>query len=391
MTERIYYEDSHVFDFTAQVRECRKTEGGFEIVLDRTAFFPGGGGQEADSGFLGEVRMEKAYEKDGEIFHCCESPIPAGTVIECRLDWEKRQRLMQNHSGEHIVSGVAHRLYKCENVGFHMGADCVTIDFDRELGEEECRRIERLANQAVRDDVEVRAEFPAPEELAGMDYRSKLELKENVRVVTMVGVDCCACCAPHVQRTGEIGLIKILDFERHRGGTRLSLLCGEDALKDYCEKHESVTAISRALSAKRAEVSAAVGRVLAESERQKERADALSRELVRVKAESAEETGGNLCLFDGILDETAQRELVNLLMDKCSVAAVFCADGGEGLRYIIGSRECDLRRAARSINSAIDGRGGGRPEMIQGRAFADKEKIEKFFAELCLDKTNKSV
>lgn len=390
MTEKLYYEDSHIFAFSAQVKECREIEGGFGIILDRTAFFPGGGGQDADSGYIGQIRIEGAYEEAGEIIHRCKSPIKAETEVECRLDREERLRRMQSHSGEHIVSGIAHRLYGCENVGFHMGAECMTIDFDRELGEEECLRIERLANQAVRDDAAVRAEFPAPEELGSIDYRSKLELKENVRIVTMEGIDCCACCAPHVKRTGEIGFIKILGFERHRGGIRLSLVCGESAFEDYCEKHESVAAISRALSAKRAEVSEAVERVLAEGQRQKERADALSMELVRVKAESMAATAGNLCVFDSVLDETAQRELVNRLMDKCAVAAVFCS-GGDGLRYIIGSRRYDLRRAAKSINAAIDGRGGGRPEMIQGRAFADKEKIEKFFSELCLDKINQNV
>lgn len=392
MTEKLYYEDSHIFEFTARVEACREVKGGYEIRLDRTAFFPGGGGQEPDSGMIGEARVVRAREEGDEILHLCDRAIAPGTQVQCALDREQRLRRMQNHSGEHIVSGIAHRLYGCENVGFHMGETCMTIDFDRELGEEELRRVETLANEAVRDDLEIVCTFPDEQTLKTMEYRSKLELTENVRIVSIEGVDRCACCAPHVGRTGEVGVVKILDWERHRGGVRLSLVCGMDALEDYREKQQSVAAISKALSAKRAEVALAVERVLAEEQRLKERADALSMELVRLRAESTEATEGNLCVFDRVLDEIAQRELVNLLMQKCGgAAAVFCTDGGEGYRYIIGSRSADLRRAAKDINARIDGRGGGRPEMIQGRAFADEESIRKNILELCLDKIERNV
>lgn len=378
MTEKLYYTDSHVFEFIARVLECREAKGGFAVILDRTAFFPEGGGQSADTGSIGAVRVTDVREKNGELLHFCAAPVEPGAELCCRLDAEQRRRRMQNHSGEHVLSGLAHREHGCENVGFHMGADCMTIDFDRELDAVQLERLETLANEAVREDLPVRAFFPAARELASMDYRSKLELTENVRIVEIAGIDRCACCAPHVRSTGEIGLIKLLDFERHRGGVRLSLVCGMDALDDCRRKQEAVIAVSRALSVKRHETVGAVERLLGEERRLKERADALSMELVRRYAEAQPRTEGNICVFDALLDETAQRELVNLLAEKCGgLAAVFCGGDGEGWRYVIGSRVMDLRAGAAALNALIGGRGGGSPRMIMGRARADRDLIQK--------------
>ena len=377
MTEKLYYRDSHMTDFTARVLDCREMKNGWALILDRTAFFPEGGGQAADTGCIGAVHVTDMHERNGEILHCCDAPLPAGTEVDCRIDAEQRFRRMQNHSGEHIVSGIAHTLYGCENVGFHM-AECMTIDFDRELEAEQLAKIETLANQTVRANLPIRAWFPEPEELKTLEYRSKLELTENVRIVEIEGIDRCACCAPHVSFTGEVGVIKLLGFERHRGGVRIDLVCGMDALDDYRQKQQSVTDISRLLSAKRHEVSGAVERVLAEQQKQKEHIASLSMELVRYRAAAFEETDGNICVFDEVLDEPALRELVNVLMEKCGgIAAAFSGNDEEGYRYIIGSRSIDLRKAGREINAAIGGRGGGSSQMIQGRAAADMKTIRK--------------
>ncbi len=379
MTEKLYYADSHLWQFTATVLRCEKTQDAWALCLDRTAFFPEGGGQPADTGFIGPARVTDVQERDGEIWHLSQAPLEPGTEQSCRLDREQRLRRMQDHSGEHIVSGLVHKLHGLENVGFHMGEACMTVDFSGELSWEQLQKIETLANEAVRANVPVRAWFPEPEELEGLRYRSKLELTENVRLVEIEGIDLCACCAPHVERTGEIGLIKLLDAQRHRGGVRVELLCGMDAFDDYRLRQEEVTRVSRLLSAKRDEVPQAVERQLEAAARQKERADRLSLALVRLLAEQAGEGQENICLFDELLDEVAQRELVNLLTEKCSgLAAVFCAGEGEGLRYVIGSRRIDLRANARRINAGIGGRGGGSPTMIQGRATAEPEAIRRF-------------
>lgn len=385
MTEKLYYLDSHLQEFTAKVVDCEYDERGFLITLDKTAFFPEGGGQQPDTGYIGPARVIDVQEKDGIIRHLCEEPLPMGIEILCRIDWDVRFRRMQSHSGEHIVSGVAHRLYGCENVGFHMGEDAITIDLNIDLSWEQLKEVERHANLAIWSDLPVKAWLPSDEELEHMYYRSKMELKERVRVVRIEGYDSCACCAPHVNHTGEIGIIKLLDSQRHRGGTRITMLCGQDAYWDYVRKQESVTEISQLLSAKRDEVAPAVQRILKEQQAMREKCDKLSMELVRVKAESVEKTDGNICLFDSVLDEIAQRELVNQLMEKCEgLAAVFCGNEEDGWRYIIGSKNIDLRANSKAINEAIEGRGGGSTQMIQGMSTGKKEAIEASLKTLSL-------
>ena len=383
MTEKLYYQDSHLFTFEAAVLDCRKEKKGYSVVLDRTAFFPEGGGQLADTGVLGGVRVLDVHERGGEIRHYTDAPLEIGAHVEGFVDAEQRLRRMQNHSGEHILSGLVHNAYGFDNVGFHMGAECMIIDFSGELTWEQLTELETRANEVVRQNIPLHIWFPDASELQSLEYRSKLELTENVRIVEIPGVDRCACCAPHVERTGEVGIVKILDSQRHRGGIRVSVVCGLDALEDYRARQESVTEISRALSAKRGEVTRAVQRVLNEQQSMKERCDALSLALIRFMAEAEPETAGNILVFDATLGEIAQRELVNRLMEKAGgFAAVFCGSNEDGWRYIIGSKRLDLRAMSREINAASQGRGGGTPQMIQGSARADRAEIEAGLREL---------
>jgi alanyl-tRNA synthetase len=325
------------------------------------------------------VRVTDTHEKNGEIVHSCVAPLREGETVTGSVDREVRLARMQNHSGEHIFSGTAHRLFGCSNVGFHMGGDGMTLDFDCEMDADQVRRIETLSNEAVRENLPVKVWFPSKEELKALEYRSKKELEGAVRIVEIPGVDRCACCAPHVYRTGEIGVIKVLNFERHRGGVRLNLVCGMQALEDYRLRQQSVAEISALLSAKRDEVSAAVSRILQEKEALKEKNAALAMELIRFKAEQQPETDGSICLFETIPDEIAMRELTNLLMEKCGALAAVFFPGEEGAwRYIIGSRTMDLRKEAKAINAGIGGRGGGRPEMIQGSARESEDSIRRF-------------
>ena len=378
MTEKLYYTDSHIHEFSARVLSCEKAKKGFAVVLDKTAFFPEGGGQPADTGIIGPAAVRDVQEQNGDIFHYTDQALTPGEEYACALDWEQRLCRMQNHSGEHIVSGITHKLYGFDNVGFHMGAECMTIDFSGELSWEQLTEIETLANQAVRDDLPVKTCFPGPEALSQMEYRSKLELTRDVRIVEIPGTDRCACCAPHVKRTGEIGLIKLLSAERHRGGVRIELVCGMDALRECRLMQENVTAVSGLLSAKRAKSAAAVERVLAEQARLKERVAELSMALARLKAERFGYTEGNICVFDKVLDEVALRELVNLLMEKCGgMAGAFSGSDETGYMYIIGSKNIDLRSHSREINAAINGKGGGTAEMIRGRASTSAENIQK--------------
>ena len=378
MTEKLYYKDSLIHEFEASVISCEQGKSCWYIELDRTAFFPEGGGQYADTGYIGDVRISDVQEKDGRILHYAAAALTVGESYPCRIDYEQRLRRMQAHSGEHIVSGITHNLYGLDNVGFHMGEDGImTIDFSGELEEEQLTLIEKKANEAVRANLPIICTFPDSEALAAMDYRSKLELTENVRIVEIEGIDRCACCAPHMKYTGQIGLIKLIEHSRHRGGIRVTLACGMDALNYVNQIQSSAFAVSRLLSAKRHEIDKAVERVLNEQASAKERIGALSMALAREKADRISPAEGNICIFDSVLDEVALRELVNMLSDKCSgFAAAFSGDDESGYRYIIGSRHVDLRSASKKLNTAINGRGGGTPEMIQGRAASTAALIQ---------------
>ncbi len=382
MTERLYYTDSKMKAFKAAVVSCEETKDGFEVILDRTAFFPEGGGQLGDSGYIGSARVLDTQERNGEVVHYVNQPLTVGAEYDCGIDWEIRFRRMQNHSGEHIVSGLVHKKYGYNNIGFHMGTDFVTIDFDGELSWEELMALEREANLEVAANRRICASFPPEEVLKELHYRSKLELTENVRIVEIEGVDVCACCAPHLSTTAEVGFIKILDSERRRRGgegIRISMLCGLDAYENTVTLQNNNTEISVMLSAKRHETAAAVRRVMAEQEKLKARINELSRELAESRAAAIVPTEGNICIFDNVLDEPALRSIVNEAVKKCGgIAAVFSGSDETGYRYIIGSRAVDLRKAAKQINEGISGRGGGKSEMIQGSCTACSLTIQKF-------------
>lgn len=379
LTEKLYYSDGHLSRFTARVTSCEKEDGVWAVKLDRSAFFPGGGGQEADEGVLSDMKLLGLREEGEDIVHLTPAPLEPGALVEGRIDWPLRFSRMQGHSGEHILSGTVHRLFGYDNVGFHMGEEAITIDFSGELSREDLSRAELEANRAIWRDVPVRTLLPTPGELAAMDYRSKKELTGQVRIVEIEGVDLCACCAPHVSHSGEVGLLKIIDSMRHRGGTRLTLLCGEAALLDYEALHENNAAVSAALSAKRLETGGAIARVMAEQEERRAELTKLKRELLQLKAAALRPTEGSICIFECDIDMITLRELVNAGSELAGkVCAGFAGTDGD-YKYIIGSHTVPLRARAKEINAAIDGRGGGSDAMIQGTSRARREDIERYF------------
>ena len=283
-TRKIYYEDVHQTDFTAVVTECvpAKEEGYHLIVLDASAFFPEEGGQSADKGTLNGQEVLDVSIKQGILYHKMTCELPTGTEVTGHVDWNRRFDFMQQHSGEHMISGLLHSHFGLENVGFHLSDREVTLDMNGEVSLEQLRLIEQEANAYVWKNLPVNISWPSSEELVNLNYRSKLALTENVRIVEIPGVDLCACCAPHVDTTGQIGLIKIVNVQSHRGGVRINILCGGRALADYTEKQDSVWAISSLLSAKQPEVADAVVRVKEDARQQKERANALQAEFLKV-------------------------------------------------------------------------------------------------------------
>lgn len=377
-TEKLFYEDSHKKEFTAVAVSCEETEKGYRIALDRTAFFPEGGGQFGDVGWLNGIEVFDTHEKDGVIYHETKVPIPAGTAVEGKLNFQVRFDRMQQHTGEHILSGIVHSLYGYDNVGFHLGADVTTLDFNGELSPEQVRDAEERANRAVFENVPVQVLYPAKEELRDMDYRSKIEIEGQVRIVKVPGYDMCACCAPHVNMTGEIGLIKILSCERHRGGCRVTIVCGMRALLDYGQKQQGVTEVSVALSAKPEKIGEAVLRLKEQQAKTQEQLNRMQAVYLKQKLSEIAPEDKNVCIFEEELDNIAARNFVNDAMERCQgISGVFIGTDETGYRYILGSRHEDVRETARKLNAGFQGKGGGKPEMVQGSLIGAAEEIQK--------------
>lgn len=378
MTVKLYDTDSHLYAFEAAVVRCEAQGDRYAVVLDRTAFFPEGGGQYADTGKLGDAAVLDVQEKDGELVHYTDRALTVGSTVTGELDAEKRFVRMQNHTGEHIVSGIVHRLFGFDNVGFHLGDGDMTVDYNGVLTRDDLDRVETLANEVVAQDLEVTAEYPDAQTLETLSYRSKLDLTENVRIVTIGDVDCCACCAPHVSRTGEVGCIKLLDFEHYKGGVRIHMLCGGWAIADYRVKYENVQRISVLLCVPQPETADAVGRLL-EAVKEKDYTLAGLRRRLAVSAMENAGSDERICFFaDEACDMDSLRYAVNLGMERAKLCAGFLPSDG-GFRYCIGSGSVDLRACAKSINAAIGGRGGGQTGMIQGSCTADADTIKTFF------------
>lgn len=379
LTERLYYDDQKLFEFDAEIIDCVPAKDGrFEVTLDRTAFFPEGGGQYGDCGVLGDVRVTDTIERDGVILHICDDALPLGRV-HCRIDANERYSKMQNHSGEHIVSGIVHSLYGADNVGFHLGDEDATLDFNKKLGREELDRVEYLANRAIWDNLPIIAYFPSADELSTLEYRSKLSLVENVRIVKIGDIDTCACCAPHVERTGEIGMIKLLDHAAYKGGVRVHMVCGDRALMDYRDKYENTAKIAAALSAKQQEAAEKFFE-FAEGERAaKLKIKSLQKEIISLKASSAlPDESGNIILFEQI-DPELSIEFANALLERCDRCVfIFSGDDLSGYKFTATSHGVDLTKAAAEIRSGFSGKCGGKPSMIRGSIVATRAEIELF-------------
>lgn len=378
MTEKLFYQDSHRSTFTAIVQEVRPSGNGYEIILDRTAFFPEGGGQSSDTGSLGGVSVSDVQEIDGKIIHYTDGPLVEGAEVEGCIDWTERFSKMQQHTGEHIVSGLIHKIYGYHNVGFHLGTDSVTLDFNGVVPKEKLHEIEQLANEAVAKNLPVQVLYPTDEELSKISYRSKIEIEGQVRIVVIDGYDVCACCAPHVKQTGEIGLIKLVGMQNYKGGVRISMLCGFRALEDYYQKEKNNREIAVMLSAKEYETAVEVERLQEELAMKKAKIAELERKFLEQKVETLDISSEIVCLFEET-DPVMTRELVNLLLKKgAKMAAVFSGNEREGYRYVLGSRSLDVRENGKLLNEAFHGRGGGKPEMVQGTVQGKREEIEAF-------------
>ncbi|MBP1576862.1 MAG: alanyl-tRNA editing protein [Oscillospiraceae bacterium] len=381
-TEKLFRTDPYMKNFSATVISCEEKNGKFLIELDKTCFYPEGGGQNSDTGRLGSAVVSEVHEKDEVILHYCDCPLTIGSEVCGEIDWQHRFSLMQHHTGEHIVSGIVNRLHGLDNVGFHMGSAMVTVDFNGELDREQIEEIELLANRAVFANIAINESYPSPEELAVLEYRSKKALTGEVRIIEIPDIDRCACCGTHVARTGEVGLIKLLSPTRNKGGIRIGILCGERALNDYRQKDNDTAEISRLLSAKQHETPQAVRRIMAQLEETKAALATAQAKLFEERLKTIDLTSPTVCLFEEGLTPNDLRKFGCLLQEKCSgIAALFSGEEGN-YRYAIAAKEGDARTVSKEMHGVLGGKGGGQKELTQGSVSAAKSDIEQFFSTL---------
>lgn len=377
----LFYRDEYAREFDAEVISCQKGKKGYEVVLSDTAFYPEGGGQPADRGTLGQVNVLDVKRRNGEILHITDAPLEPGMTVHGVLDWERRFDHMQQHSGEHILSGMVHAQFGYDNVGFHMNDEVVTVDFNGPITWEEAMELEDKVNAYIWTDAESRELYPSEEELKAMDYRSKIELKGKVRLVEYPGADLCACCGTHVAHTGEIGLMKILSVSRHKDGVRMEMLFGGRAMKDYDRKHLLNTEFSCRLSAKPYETGEALQRVLDEMNAMKFRMQAMNERYYAMRATSIPVGEPVIFFNEPGMSMVEIRKFCDYLIStgKVKTAMIISPKDKESVNYVMGSADLNMRDVGKLLNEELHGRGGGRPEMVQGSFQAEAEAVEQAF------------
>ncbi len=374
MTERIYYLDSYCREFDASVISCSENDGFFEIILDKTAFFPEGGGQSSDTGYINGIEVFDVREKGETIVHKTNKPIADGEKAFCTIDWEKRFARMQNHSGEHIVSGIVHKMFGYTNSGFHMTEALMTVDFSGPLSDEDIKKIEIESNLAIYKNASITSSFPTKEEAESIEYRSKLDIESGLRLITIDGIDCCACCAPHVKYTGEIGIIKILNYAPHRKGTRLEMIAGLWALEDYINLHSSSKAMMKLLSSPRNEIYDATVKQTEQLSELRASNGYMAKKLALLEL-SPVKVGEKAYAICDNLSYDGLRHCANSLMDKGIKECVLYSRTEKNSYLYAVCGICDVTDTVKNINSSLSGKGGGRGNYAQGKVNAESEDI----------------
>jgi len=374
---KLYYEDSHLREFTATVTGCTEAKNGWEVTLDATAFYPEGGGQPWDIGTLEDSNVLAVREDGEQVIHLCDKPLAIGDTVTGCIDWLRRFDLMQQHSGEHMVSGVVHRMYGWHNVGFHMGAELVTIDFDGPIPAEDLQKIEDTVNHAIWQNLPVKCYYPTAEELPTVPYRRKKDLPWPVRIVEFPGIDICACCGTQVKYTGEIGLVKLFSCVKFHEGVRIEMACGQRALQLLSEAYQQNRLVSQAFSAKILETGTAATRMNEALTAEKFRAAGLEKRLFSYIAQSY--AGKDLAVhFEENLSPVANRELCDAIADCCAIAVTLSGRDGAYSICII-SRTADAKALGAAATATLGGRGGGKREAFQGNIPAKRQEIVNFF------------
>ena len=379
MTEKLYDQNPYLTHFTATVLAVVPKDKCYEVYLDKTAFFPESGGQTADKGMLSGNAVVDVHETEQGIAHILALPLTVGAVVEGQIDFADRFRKMQAHTAEHILSGIAHSLYGCQNVGFHLGEAEVTCDYDKCLSDEQIRILEEKTNEAIWENVDVFGVYPTEEELAHIDYRSKGELAPPVRIVTIEGYDQCACCAPHVAKTGEIGGFAIAFHERHRGGTRCYIKAGKDAMLYLSMMREQLATVSHRLSVPPEKAADGVARMGEEMAELRQTIYELRKSLTAMRIASATPEDGFILFFEPQASQEDMRSVLNGCVDKCQKACgFFVGNDQDGYRFTLSSRHYSMADLAQTLRTIHSAKCGGTKEMISGTISLTKEDITAF-------------
>lgn len=377
-TLRLYDKDAYETEFTAEVLSCEeKADKTYEVVLDQTLFFPEEGGQSPDIGTIHDIEVLDVQIKKDVIYHSLAKPLTPGETVTGKIDWQHRFFNMQQHSGEHLFSGIVHTMFGFHNVGFHLSNQIVTMDFDGVLSEKDVEEVEWKVNEAIVKNIPVEVTFPSKEELEVMEYRSKIEIEGQVRIVTIPGYDVCACCAPHVKRTGEIGLLKVMNVQSYKGGVRISILCGFRALGAFREKAAVVSSLMNTLSTNQDALVENVEKLKENNQNLKAQLTSAKQTLLSYKTAEIPAEQEDVLLFEKDLEAPVMRNVINELVEVHSgICGIFSGDDKSGYHYIIGSKNIDCKTLATKLKEELNSRGGGSNVMIQGSVVAGREDIE---------------
>lgn len=400
MTEtiKLYDMDAYATEFEADIISCEPNKADdkhFDIILNQTLFFPEEGGQSPDMGILGGYRVVDVQIKNGVITHtvdtsageCCEvekeAELAAGVHVQGKIDWRHRFYNMQQHSGEHIFSGIVHSRFGFENVGFHLSDSVVTMDFSGVISPEDIAEVEHEVNVAISKNIPIEVTYPSRDELAQLEYRSKIEIEGQVRIVTVPGYDVCACCAPHVKRTGEIGMLKVMNYQNYKGGVRVSILCGFRALEAFRQKCDIISELMGIFTTNQEALVDNVTKLKAVNQSLKSELGTAKSALLDYKVAELPTDTDNAVLFECGIDTNTARNCVNGLMEKYSgFSAFFMGNDEDGYSFIIGSKNADCNAVAAALRNKLGARGGGKPVMVQGSVKAAKSEIEEVLKEV---------
>ena len=377
-TRKLYYEDAFLRAFDATVLSCEESKGGYAVVLDATAFYPEGGGQPCDIGVLGDASVTDVREKGGVITHTCNKSLTVGATVHGEIDWARRFDHMQQHSGEHIVSGMLCSAYHCDNVGFHMGADKVVIDYNTDISWEAVLEIEAKANDYLWQNHPFCETWYEGAALEAVEYRSKKPLEGAVRITEFPGADRCACCGTHVTLSGQVGLVKFIGHQKFREGVRLELLCGKRALDYLALNQQQNQAVAQSLSVKVGQTHNAVQRLQAELLTVKQGFAALQEQSFMAIAEKYDGCGDPV-LFHEKMDSDSVRRLCDMVATRCGGRCAVFAGGEGSYTYAVIHAGNDIRGFIKEMNAALNGRGGGRDGFAQGSVACTEAEIRAFF------------